>query len=271
MVADISQQAAEAAAHGDFPVRQAQETPVQVYLRPCEIQNFSGLHLKLPAHPEGQSHHGAALLLNDPPKEVFAVRRQLRRGALALLKVLGKGAPEGGDRHAADPGGVGPVMSLKLADDEVLTEILETDLLALGVQRGPGQPGDGLRRHGPLISVGNDDMGVPLGVQAMALPEAVLRGGGQRDGPIRKGQGIVLKLHLIPGEGGDLLPAQALQPRQTENGPFRAVREPSQYPLHSRRVRPFECISHSGTSPSPPGVPAGKNQGRWGVYKITLL
>lgn len=127
--------------HGDFPVRQAQETPVQVYLRPCEIQNFSGLHLKLPAHPEGQSHHGAALLLNDPPKEVFAVRRQLRRGALALLKVLGKGAPEGGDRHAADPGGVGPVMSLKLADDEVLTEILETDLLALGVQRGPGQPG----------------------------------------------------------------------------------------------------------------------------------
>ena len=100
-------------------------------------------------------------------------------------------------------------MSLKLADDEVLTEILETDLLALGVQRGPGQPGDGLRRHGPLIAVGNDDVGVPLGVQAMALPEAVLRGGGQRDGPIRKDQGIVLKLHLIPGEGGDLLPAQA--------------------------------------------------------------
>ena len=149
-------------------------------------------------------------------------------------------------------------MSLKLADDEVLTEVLETDLLALGVQRGPGQPGDGLRRHGPLISVGNDDVGVPLGVQAMALPEAVLCGGGQRDGPIRKGQGIVLKLHLIPGEGGDLLPAQALQPRQTENGPFRAVREPSQYPLHGRRVRPFECIPHSGTSPSPPGVPAGK-------------
>ena len=31
------------------------------------------------------------------------------------------------------------------------------------------------------------DRTVPLGVQAIALPEAVLRGGGQRDGPIRKG------------------------------------------------------------------------------------
>ena len=149
-------------------------------------------------------------------------------------------------------------MSLKLADDEVLTEVLETDLLALGVQRGPGQPGDGLRRHGPLIAVGNDDVGVPLGIQTMALPKAVLRGGGQRDGPIRKGQGIVLKLHLIPGEGGDLLPAQALQPRQTENGPFRAVWKPCQHSLHGCRVRPLERIPHSGTSPSPPGVPAGK-------------
>lgn len=104
MVADISQQAAEAAAYGDFPVRQVQETPVQIHLRPCEIQDFSGLHLKFPAHPEGQSHHGTALLLDDPPKEVFAVRRQLRRGAWALLKVLGEGTPEGGHRHAADPG-----------------------------------------------------------------------------------------------------------------------------------------------------------------------
>ena len=76
-------------------------------------------------------------------------------------------------------------MSLKLADDEVLAEILETDLLALGIQRGPGQPGDGLRRHGPLIAVGNDDVGVPLGVQAIALPEAVRHGGLQGDGAVR--------------------------------------------------------------------------------------
>ena len=139
-------------------------------------------------------------------------------------------------------------MGLKLADHKIVAQVHEVDLLALAVQRQPGQPGNGLRRHRLLAALGDHHMGVPEGTADVPLPEAGFRGGFQRDRAVRELNGLALKVHLIPAEFCDLAPAQTLQPGQTENGPLRAVGVPLQNAQHGGLVRPIERVSHGKAS-----------------------
>ena len=59
----------------------------------------------------------------------------------------------------------------------------------------------------------------------------------------------IFKVYLLPCQIHDLRSAQSLEPSQTKNSPFRAVRMPCENTLHGRRVRPFGCIRyHKNTS-----------------------
>lgn len=94
------------------------------------------------------------------------------------------------------------------------------------------------------------------GVQRLPLPQADFRIGVQGHGAVRQQDELILKVHLVPGQAGDLRPAQALQPRQPENGPLRAAGVMGQQPFHGGFVRPLKVIAHLSDLPSPaePGV-----------------
>ena len=199
----------------------------------------------VPAHPQGQPHGGALLLLQDLPQAEL-VKLPLRlAGALFVGRLPGKARLEGGHGQAADPDRVGPVVELQLAEEVVPAQILQLHAgHPLLIQGAPGDAGHGLRPHGPPKFVGDHHV---RGVYVLVLLAGGETGGGlllQGDRPVLQEQAARLEVHLGPFQGHDLLPAEALQPVQPEDEPRQVLPVPPQKLAHIRFIRPAEPVSH---------------------------
>ena len=233
------------------PLRQMQQPPLQIHLVPGEVHQLLALHAHLPAHPQGDARGGAVLLLKDLPQTEFIELPPRLCWTLFVRGVPGKAGLEGRDRQAADPDGIGPVVLLQLAEKVVPAQIFQLDLGQASRSQGiSGNAGDGLRPQRLPELIGNHH----IRGHCAAVFEAGSEASGslflQRDRPVLQKQTPLLKIHLGPFQGDDLLPAESLEPGQAEDEPRQVLRMLVQELAHILFIRLAELVSHSAS----PGV-----------------
>ena len=149
--------------------------------------------------------------------------------------------------HAGDAGDILPVVLFQLPQHKIVAQIDEPNPdLPLFIQGSPGQAGDGLGRQRLLIPVGEDHGLLPPVPALPQGPQPIRQLPADGNLPVRKHDGRVQKIHLLPGQPLDFIPHKPGLPGQAQDSARGVAEVLPQRPFHGFFIRTVDNVCLHG-------------------------